>query len=646
MAEEIKNIHIDVSVIIPAYNVEQYLSECIQSVLNQNCNIEIIIIDDGSTDNSFKIARSFEDRYENIILLHQSHSGPSIARNQGLSIAKGEYLAFIDSDDWIEKDSLSKIYDIAKAHELDMILGNMVYCYPQGKQYNIYNMMPEALKNKSMTGAECFTSLMKADIYYPMACGFVYKREWIRKNDFSFDENIIHEDEVWTQITLCLAPKVMLTDVDFYYYRKRVGSIMHTLDARFRIKCLFHVAFRFMKFSMRYSLSRKDKEIKSWIYVNTYRIYATAFTLLPKVRDSNFKLPNHGLYTFCLVYKEMLPDARIKCYKYYKVAKNALRAYHKWKLSPYNINIQRISEIELNQKKIIVIYNNPVWSTLKDLEPDNIPSNYIITTDRKYYSQACAVVFHLPDLFQNMEDDLEKLDNQLWVAWNMECDENYPWMKDQEIKDLFDIRMDYRQDADIVCSYMDAMCSEHAETYKEKFLDAKEILEKENKVCMIISSAVNKSKRIEYLQELMQYIEIDSYGELFNNKKIQNDKGRETKLELYSKYKFIIAFENAMGDDYVTEKFYDPLLVGSVPVYMGAPNVEEFAPGDHSYINAKDFESPQELAHYLKKCLEDKDEYMKYHNWKNAPLRKDYIEKVKVQTTSSFVRLCEFLNKR
>lgn len=636
---------IEISVIIPAYNVEEYLEECIHSVLNQKCRMEIIIINDGSTDTTLDIIKSYYLKYDNIIRINQEHSGPSIARNQGLEIAKGEYIAFIDSDDWISPDSLSNLFHVAKQNELDMILGNMTYYYSDDKQSNIFDIIPHKLKNIVLSGEKCFISLMETGSYYPMACSFICRRDWIEKHKLRFDKHIIHEDEVWTQIALCLADKVMMTDLDFYYYRKREGSIMHTLNVRIRTKSLFHIANRFIEFAHRYKFEGENKVIKSWIYVNAFRIYKLAFSLLASVKDSSFKLPKHYLYQTCHIYRKITPDAQKRIHGNYLLAKTAMQKYLKWKLNPWNVYLSHLTQEEVLRKRVILIYNNPEWHQLELLRINDILENYIITTDRKYYNQAYAVVFHLPNIYQSMEDDLDKSDNQLWVAWNMECEENYPWMKDEAFLDLFDIRMDYHKDSDIVCSYVDVMCSQYAKKYKKEFLNTQNILKKENKICMIISSPVNQSRRIEYIKELMQYIEIDSFGKLFNNKQIENDNGRDTKFEIYSKYKFVIAFENAIGDDYVTEKFYDPLLVGTVPIYMGAPNIEEFIPGNNCYIDIRDYKSPEELANYLKKCFLYNNEYMKYHTWKQRPLYENFTEGVEIQKESPFIRLCEFLEK-
>lgn len=212
-------------------------------------------------------------------------------------------------------------------------------------------------------------------------------------------------------------------------------------------------------------------------------------------------------------------------------------------------------------------------------------------------------------------------------------------MNEEDINDLFDIRMDYHQNADIICSYYAKI--------KENLITRKiDVSIMKNKICMLISTLKNQIGQTEYLEELMQYVDIDSYGKLHNNIFIENDNRRETKLEIYSKYKFVIAFENAVCNDYVTDIFYDPLLTGSVPVYFGAPNINEFIPGNKCYIDVRAFNSPKELAEYLNFCLNNDIEYMKYHEWRNKTFIKSFSKKVEVQDTNPFIRLCELLDKR
>ena len=627
-----------ISVIIPIYNTAQYLKQCLDFILCQNIDLEIILVNDGSTDESQQIAEQYKISNKNIKVIHQTHLGPSVARNQGLEVAKGEYIAFVDSDDWIANDSLVKLYNVAIEYQADMVMGNMVYHYLDGRESNIFDIIPSEFKNQVFTGRQCFISLMERGVYYPMACSFICKRKWIEENRLRFDEGIIHEDEVWTQIALCSADKVVLTDLDFYYYRKREGSIMHTLDNKERLNALFHIIDRFTSLAGSYEFKGEEGELKSWIYVNTYRLIRLAYQILAKLDDSRFILPyNTHIDDFKLINEFMQLEAKRRCEVNYVNSKLKEEEYFKWKDNPWNTHTAKLSEEELQKKKLILIYNNPVWGEL--LPVDKLPNNYTITLDRKYMEQAYAVVFHLPDLYDDIDDELDKPENQIWVAWSMESEENFPWTKDDELKELFDIWMTYRENSDIVCPY-------YAGIKKEIIPSAINLAEKENKTCMVISSPVNQSKRQEYLAELMKYLPIDSYGKLYNNKNFYEDNGRQTKLDIYSKYKFIIAFENAIGEDYVTEKLYDPLLAGSVPIYLGAPNVENYVPGKNCFINIADFESPKALAEYINSCYQNEDEYMKFHEWRTQDLFSDFVNRVEVQDVDPFIRLCQILDKR
>ncbi|MCD8263846.1 MAG: glycosyltransferase family 10 fucosyltransferase [Tannerellaceae bacterium] len=212
----------------------------------------------------------------------------------------------------------------------------------------------------------------------------------------------------------------------------------------------------------------------------------------------------------------------------------------------------------------------------------------------------------MPDLHKYLDDDITKVPGQVWISWNMECEENHLWMKDPEITQLFDITMDYHLASDIPCLYH--------RRFKEKLMQQQNPLEKQNKICMFISSLFNQSARQEYILELMKYVEIDSYGAWLNNKTLMEDSGRSTKLNIYSKYKFVIAFENAIYPDYVTEKFYHHLLAGAVPIYLGAPNIETFIPGENCFVNVNDFKEPKELASFLKRCYIDNKLYLNFYH--------------------------------
>jgi glycosyl transferase family 10 (putative fucosyltransferase) len=253
--------------------------------------------------------------------------------------------------------------------------------------------------------------------------------------------------------------------------------------------------------------------------------------------------------------------------------------------------------------------------------------------------RADALVFHIPTTPQPIP--LRRASGQTWVAWSMESDANYPQLADPRFMAQFDLTMTYRQDADIVVSY----CR------PEDWLDfrpspiAAAGYERAPAVYMA-SSPVNRSGRTEYVRELMRHMPVDSYGRILNTRALVADQGRPTKLETIGRYRFTLAFENSIARDYVTEKFYDPLLVGSVPVYLGAPNVIDHAPAASCYIDVRDFAGPRELANFLLELSSDEARYAEYLEWRERPLDARFLALAREQGVPAWCRLCRLLRER
>lgn len=266
-----------------------------------------------------------------------------------------------------------------------------------------------------------------------------------------------------------------------------------------------------------------------------------------------------------------------------------------------------------------------------------LPRDIEITYDRDKMSVADVVVFNLPFLYRELEDDLEKPDHQIWVAWSYESEVNYPWMFSDELKDIFDLWMTYHLDSDIILPYYDY-------TFKEKLFTPP--CEKTKDVCMFISSPVNKSCRLEYISELMEYLPIDSYGSWRRNCVLDEDKGYITKLDIIKQYKFTIAFENAISQDYVTEKFFDPLQVGSVPIYLGAPDIDRFSPGEHAFIDVRDYASPKDLADDIMRYCWDISRYNSLLEWKRKPLSDELARLIEEQWEHAFIRMVRLAKGR
>jgi len=282
----------------------------------------------------------------------------------------------------------------------------------------------------------------------------------------------------------------------------------------------------------------------------------------------------------------------------------------------------------MSRHYIILVYNR-MWDCVIDFSQLPVPEDFFITYDHAYLEKADAIVFHMP----NMPIDrlIKKRPGQLWVFWSMECEQHYPLLQQPQVLNLFDVFMTYKEDADVQAPYL---------LYEFKDMLQGTPLPKTNFANAFISSVFHKSGRKEYLEQLLSLMEVHSYGKLFNNKKIPVDNGTQTKREIIATYKFTFAFENAIAKDYVTEKFFDPLIAGSVPVYLGAPNIDEFAPGDRCFINVQDFESPRKLAEYLLMLNENDDLYAMYFTWKRKPLRPSFLGKLEKLRIEPFVRLC------
>ena len=246
------------------------------------------------------------------------------------------------------------------------------------------------------------------------------------------------------------------------------------------------------------------------------------------------------------------------------------------------------------------------------------------------------VIFDVPFAIRDIaKGHIPKYEGQVWVGWCMECEGNYPWLKEPMVRNLFEVWMTYHPDADVVLPYFDA-------DYAQRLLVAPE--PKRADVCMFISSLVNQSHRREYLSELMKYLPIDSYGRWQRNRTLPDDNGYRTKLEVMKRYRFTLAFENAIGEDYVTEKFYEPLLSGSVPVYLGAPNIDRYTPASSAFIDVRKYPDPKDLAKVIQDYCRDERKYARFFDWKKRPMNPVFVRLLKEQERHPFLRLIDMFD--
>ena len=287
-------------------------------------------------------------------------------------------------------------------------------------------------------------------------------------------------------------------------------------------------------------------------------------------------------------------------------------------------------------RKTVILFFNDIWGRSPDFPENGIPEMCEITMDRARLREADAVVFHLPSL--GRWGRVKKFPGQLWVAWSMECDLHYPRFQTPRFLSRFDLTMTYRQDAHVVAPYYNFHLMEPLRTPPKP-------KRRDRLAAMFISSRWDKSGRLAYARELMRHMELHSYGKQLQNRHLPGDTGRAAKLDTIAGYKFTLAFENACAPDYVTEKFFDPLIAGSVPVYLGAPNVSEFAPSDRCYVDASRFETPKALAEYLRFLDEDEAAYQAYLAWRGEPFRPPFLDLMEAQRVHPFIRLCRIVRE-
>lgn len=228
-----------ISVIIPIYNVEKYIKQCLESVLNQTYkNLEIILVNDGTKDSSMEIIEEYL-LDERIIVINKENGGLSSARNYGLEKVTGEYIYFLDSDDWLEENTLEIL--INNSNDVDIVRGNFYY-YDEIKNTKI---LP---KFKLEYNKNLEAKFLLQDGVEIMVWNKLYRTSFIKKNNLKFVEGIIHEDEEFTFKTYMLNPKVEYLEKVTYNYRiNRANSIMNGSKKNSSINSLGKIVENFEK---------------------------------------------------------------------------------------------------------------------------------------------------------------------------------------------------------------------------------------------------------------------------------------------------------------------------------------------------------------------------------------------------------------
>ena len=260
-----------VSVIVPFYNVEHYIEKCLETLVNQTLeDIEIILVNDGSQDRSVDVVKKFLEQYpDKITYLEKENGGLSDARNYALPYAKGEYIAFLDSDDYVEKTMYKDMYELAKKEDSDMVECNFYWEYPDKKKEDIgvvYNGKKEMLEKVRV-----------------VAWNKLIKKEVLEKSKVTFPKGYRYEDVEFTYKLIPYLDKVSFLKKPCVHYIQRDGSISNNQNER--NKEIFDVLEHVIDFYKENDLYNEYKYELEYVYVR----YAFCSSLLRivKIKDEN-----------------------------------------------------------------------------------------------------------------------------------------------------------------------------------------------------------------------------------------------------------------------------------------------------------------------------------------------------------------------
>lgn len=261
----------EVSVIVPVYNVKKYLEKCLKSLVEQTLiNIEIIVVNDGSTDNSKEIVEKIRKQFpDKIVYVEKENGGLSDARNYGIPYAKGEYIAFFDSDDYVEKDMYKKMYEIAKKENSDMVECDFYWEYPNRQKEDIgqiYEGKKEMIEKVRV-----------------MACNKLIKREILEKTNIKFPKGLRYEDVEFTYKLIPYLEKVSFLKEPCFHYIQREGSISNVQNER--TKEIFEVLEHVLQYYQQQGIYEEYQVELEYIYARY--AFCSSFLRMVKIPDKN-----------------------------------------------------------------------------------------------------------------------------------------------------------------------------------------------------------------------------------------------------------------------------------------------------------------------------------------------------------------------
>jgi len=283
-----------ISVIVPIFNVEQYLEKCINSLINQTYkNIEIILVDDGSTDKSSKICDKYASQDNRIKVIHKQNGGISSARNTGMNIAKGKYYSFVDADDMVANDFYESLYTLLKKYNADISVCDYIRIYDY--EFDIPEIQEVVTEYTNDTFAPLFN--LKTHPYAVMIWNKLYIRDLF--DGIEFLEGMVHEDEELTYRVCDKSKKIVFTNRQLYYYNQfNQSSFMHVFNKK-RLDLFYHLSNRAKLYK-----TKDEKLYFDTIALILFRVRSSyIFALASKADKSVFKIIKDTFKEYYLIYK-------------------------------------------------------------------------------------------------------------------------------------------------------------------------------------------------------------------------------------------------------------------------------------------------------------------------------------------------------
>ncbi len=320
MVENSKSL---VSIIIPAYNVEKYLESCIQSILKQDyAPIEIIIVNDGSTDNTFDIIQQYASKYSNIQYVNKKNGGLPLARKSGIEKASGTYVLHLDGDDTLHDGIIKELVDIAEKTNAEIITGPFYFTYPDG-----HSILSEKPKFETCSPEEYYNLMLQKKAYWSVSANFhkrsLYSKQTIFMGNIPYGEDAI----LMTQLILN-AKKIAATQKPIFNYVQHEASMCHTITKQKDYDTLVAYRIWIENYLKKKHIEEKFGKGMAALYIhNTFEhIYFRCFTHLSR----DMKRVNKYLKKYPDL-ADSLEEKKYRLTRYYKTS----RWIGYWKLKDY-----------------------------------------------------------------------------------------------------------------------------------------------------------------------------------------------------------------------------------------------------------------------------------------------------------------------